>query len=101
MIDISQAISRYFPVSPITVSFTATSTAWAAVNTSNFDQLYVFQPTEDCLVRVGPNGIAAADATDWLLPADQSQDFALKPGYGVRVIRATADGTLKIGSTGA
>lgn len=102
MIDVSQAISRYFPQDPISVSVTSSSSSFTAVNTSAFDVLYVFDTSVDCYVKVGQSGIAAASSADWILRAGVPQDFALKAGCGVRVIRAgSVDGTLKIGSTGA
>jgi len=100
MIDISQAVSRYFPTSITVIATSGTSTAFTAVNTGSFDQLYTFDCTEDCYVRVGSSAIGAATDQDWPLRAGVPQDFALKPGYGVRVIRVSADGVLKIGSTG-
>lgn len=99
MIDLSQYITRYFPQSPVVVAFTATSTAFQAVNTSAFEQVFVFDCDQDCYVKAGPNDIAAASSSDWPLRAGQ-HTFVLKPGFGARVIRKTADGTLTIGSAG-
>ncbi len=101
MIDISQAISRYLPTSITVIATAAASTAFVAVNTSSFDQIYSFDCTQDCYVRVGGSTVTAATDQDWPLRAGSPQDFAIRAGQGVRVIRATVDGVLKIGSTGA
>lgn len=102
MIDISQAVSRYFPSTPIVVAVISTSTAWQVINSTPFESYFIFDCDVDCYAVVGPSDVGAASSTSWRLPAGVQQDFAVKPGYGVRVIRAgSVDGTLKIASTGA
>jgi hypothetical protein len=50
--------------------------------------------TTDCYVAFGTNPTAVA--TSVLLPAGQPEYFAVKPGWRVAAIQATAGGTLNI-----
>jgi hypothetical protein len=52
--------------------------------------------TQDCFICFGDASVAAATANDWPLFANQPKDFFLDRNTRYfRVIRSTADGTLK------
>lgn len=86
------------------------STAFTAVSTGAIDtgidagnaqctkNLVTFVTTQDCLIAFGKSDMAAATAADWLLKAaDGPVTFLLdsKKTRFFRVIRSTADGTLR------
>lgn len=98
MLTLSENSTRYLPTAPIVISVSSSSSAFTAVNTTPSDRWYVLVATADCYVKRGPTGLGAATTSDFLVQTG-THDFMLKPGEGVRVIRATADGTLQIGDT--
>ena len=98
MLTLGENSTRYLPTAPTVVAFTSSSSAFTAINTTPSDRWYVVVATADCYVKRGPTGIGAATTADFLVQTG-THDFMLKPGDGVRVIRASADGTLQIGDT--
>jgi len=92
-------MSTYLPVAPVVIALAATSTAFTAVNTSGGEKTYTFVATQACYIKRGVSTIAAADTTDFLLPANVVCQFTLAKNEGVRAIRVSADGILQIGDT--
>jgi len=89
----------YLPVAPVVIATAVASTAFTAVNASGGDKVYTFSCTQACYIKRGLSTIAAADTTDFLLPANTLVQFALAKNEGVRAIRVSADGILQIGDT--
>lgn len=99
--DPSSALARYAPGKGVTtkVSFTASSSAFTALNSTPAPRYYTFSCTQNCYVVTGPSNVAAAANTDFLYPIG-IHDFIVKPGEGIRVISDGTDGILTVAPTG-
>lgn len=95
--DISSAIRRCLPVEPVKILVTDTSSDFQLLNAGAFEMYFAFSCDVPLQVRVGKEGIDAADDTDFLIPAGVS-DWVIQPANGIRVIRYGADsGVLFVG----
>jgi hypothetical protein len=82
--------------SPIVVGST-TNVAVLPTNPPTSGGCWVtFKATSDCFIRFGRLGVGAATSSDYLLTANQEEEFwiTFPDDANFSVIRATADGTL-------
>lgn len=99
--DPAAAATRYAPRKGTTtkISFTSTSSAWTAINSTPAPRYFSFSCTQYCYMVCGDSATAAAANTDFLLPPGV-HDFVVPPGFGVRVISNGIDGVLCATPTG-
>jgi hypothetical protein len=90
---------KFFPVDPINIPFTGTSTDFVAVNNSSGPKEYIFAGLQICHIRRGYADVSAATTADFRLASGLYVFLSLMPGEGVRVIRSSVDGVLQIGDT--
>lgn len=77
-------------------AFTVTSSSAVQIHSGGTGKYIVyFIPTQNCYIKFGTSGVAAATSSDWPLVANQMVRFVISNDSNYfTVIRNSADGTL-------
>jgi len=97
--DPSSSQARYLPTTTAKIAFTSVASTWGEINSAEFPRYFTFVATQDCYLSVGGSNIAAPDDSYFMLPAG-IHDFMVRPHEGIRVLRVSTDGVLKISLSG-